>query len=69
MTIHAVLSIDDSSTIREDTTFAVRPEVGESLQFWHNGRESRIARITERVHFHTEDGFVLLVEAETVPAI
>jgi hypothetical protein len=65
MVIRAVLSIDDGKTLRDDTTFEVRPEIGEKIAFWKDGREPLEATVISLAHHQSETGYFLTVEAST----
>jgi hypothetical protein len=69
MKIPAVLSIDGGETLSEGTTFGVKPEVGEIIQYWRNGREPAEARVIRIAHLQTEDGFMLVVEAQSIALV
>jgi hypothetical protein len=65
MPIRAVLSIDGGQTLSDNTMFEARPEVGEMISFWKDGREPLQAVIKSLSHQQVEGGYVLIVEAET----
>lgn len=65
MAIRALLSVDGGETIRESTIFEARPQVGERINFWKDGREPLQAVVSALSHQQVEDGYILIVEAET----
>lgn len=69
MGIVAVLSIDGGTTVSEGSTFNVKPEVGEIIRYWRDGRTPSEARVKQLAHVQTEDGYVLVVEAESIELV
>ncbi len=65
MPVKAILTIDGGEGLNDDTTFEVRPEVGDKISYWKNGREAKEAIVTALRHHQGEDGFVLVVEAKS----
>jgi hypothetical protein len=65
MAIRAVLSVDGGETMRDSTIFEARPQVGERINFWKDGREPLQAVVTALGHQQVEGGYILMVEAET----
>lgn len=65
MPINAILSVDGGQTLNETTTFEVRPEIGERISFWKDGREPLEAIVASLKHHQVEHGFIFVVEATT----
>ncbi|MCC4254142.1 hypothetical protein LL251_17155 [Sphingobium naphthae] len=65
MAINVLLMIDGGATINDLTTFEVKPEIGEVITFWRNGRDLMNATVTAVRHQQSEQGYFFVVEAET----
>ena len=65
MAIHALLTIDDGKSLHDQTTFEVRPQIGDKIKYWKDGREPMEAVVKSLCHFQIESGFTLVVEAQT----
>lgn len=65
MAINVLLTIDGGKTLSDVSQFEVKPDRGEIIAFWKDGRELMEATVVGTRHQQTEQGYVYVVEAET----
>ncbi len=65
MALNVLLMIDGGNTLRDVSQFEVKPERGDIISFWKDGREPLEATVMATRHQQTEHGYIYVVDAET----